>query len=63
MPGIEWKDECLPEPGDTKRTMKCLTWNENKEKVVNVICLLKCEAAKYTASGSGKSDLDNTKVF
>ncbi len=42
--------------------MGCMVWNEEKEKAVNVICLLKCEADKYQASGSARTQLANVKV-
>ena len=42
--------------------MKCMTWSEDKEKVVNVMCLLKCEAKKIAAAGEAASSLDDVRV-
>ena len=42
--------------------MKCLTWNEDKEKVIHVICVLKCEAKKTAAAGEAASSLREMRV-
>ena len=61
MPGIDWKEDCLEGSGG-QRNMKCMTWNEDKEKVVNVICVLKCEAKKMAASAQASTKLDEIRV-
>ena len=61
MPGIEWKQKCLEGSGG-QYNMKCLKWSENKEKVVNVICLLKCEAKKMAAAGEAAASLEEIRV-
>ena len=61
MPGIERKEDCLQGSGG-QRNMKCLTWNADKEKVVNVICVLKCEAKKMAAAGEAASKLREIRV-
>ena len=61
MPGIEWKEDCLQGSGG-QRNMKCLTWNADKEKVINVICVLKCEARKTAAAGETASNLEKIRV-
>eukprot|EP00794_Sanderia_malayensis_P008625 gene8625-9555_t len=63
MPGIEWKENCITQPGNNKRSLKCMTWNEGKEKVVNVICLLKCEAKKYSSAGGSLRELSNIRLL
>eukprot|EP00794_Sanderia_malayensis_P021371 gene21371-23454_t len=63
MPGIEWKENCITQPGNNKRSLKCMTWNEGKEKVVNVICLLKCEAKKYSSAGSSVKELKEIRLL
>ena len=42
--------------------MKCMSWQENKEKVVNVVCALKCEANKAAAAGKAAEHLQEIKV-
>ena len=42
--------------------MKCMAWKEDKEKVVDVICLLKCEAKKMAAAGDADRVLDEMRV-
>ena len=42
--------------------MKCMTWKEDTEKVINVICLLKCEAKKMAAAGNADRMLDEIRV-
>ena len=42
--------------------MNCMTWNADKEKVVNVICVLKCEAKKMAAAGEAASNLREIRV-
>ena len=42
--------------------MKCMSWKENKEKVVNVVCALKCEAKKTAAAGEAVEHLEKIKV-
>ena len=42
--------------------MKCMAWKEDKEKVVDVICLLKCEAKKMAAAGDADRVLDEIRV-
>ena len=61
MPGIEWKQECLAGSGG-QRNMKCMTWRENKDKVINVMCVLKCEAKKMTAAGEAAASLQDIRV-
>ena len=61
MPGIDWKEDCLEGSGG-QRNMKCMTWNEDKEKVVNVICVLKCEAKKMAASAQASTKLEEIRV-
>ena len=61
MPGIEWKEDCLQGSGG-QRNMQCMTWNEDKEKVVNVICVLKCEAKKMAAAGEAAANLREIRV-
>ena len=61
MPGIDWKEDCLEGSGG-QRNMKCLTWNADKEKVVNVMCVLKCEAKKMAASGQASNKLEEIRV-
>eukprot|EP00794_Sanderia_malayensis_P008626 gene8626-9556_t len=63
MPGIEWKENCITQPGNSKRSLKCMTWNEGKEKVVNVICLLKCEAKKYSSTGASVKELKEIRLL
>ena len=33
IPGVEWKEDCITGSGG-QRYMKCLSWKENKEKVL-----------------------------
>ena len=61
MPGIDWKENCLKGSGE-QRNMKCTTWNADKEKVINVICVLKCEAKKMTASAQASAKLEEIRV-
>ena len=61
MPGIEWKEDCAL-PGETAHNVKCMVWNEDKEKVVNVICILKCEAEKLSSSENAISNLRDIRV-
>ena len=61
MPGIEWKQDCLGQ-AQGQRNMKCMTWSEDKEKVVNVMCLLKCEAKKVSAAGMASEQLQEIRV-
>ena len=42
--------------------MKCMTWNADKEKVINVICVLKCEAKKTAAAVEAASNLREIRV-
>ena len=58
--GLEWKEDCVQSTGG--RNMKCLSWNEAKEKVVNVICMLKCEAKKLAASNSAMLKIKENRV-
>ena len=60
MPGIEWQQSCIDEAG--KHNMKCLTWSEDAEKVVNVMCLVKCEAKKVTASSTATGHVREIRV-
>ena len=61
MPGIEWKQDCVAESGG-QQNMNCMKWNEDKERVVNVICLLKCEAKKMAAAGEAAASLREIRV-
>ena len=61
IPGIEWKEDCLKGSGG-QRNMKCMSWKANKEKAINVVCLLKCEAKKTAAAGEATKDLEEIKV-
>ena len=61
MPGISWKPDCLS-GSDGQLNMDCMTWSEDSEKVVNVVCLLKCEAKKIAAAGEAASSLDEIRV-
>ena len=61
IPNIEWVDDCL-QNSDGQRNMKCMTWKEETEKVINVICLLKCEAKKMAAAGDADKVLDEIRV-
>ena len=61
IPGIDWKEDCLEGSGG-QRNMKCMTWNADKEKVINVICVLKCEAKKMAASGQASTNLEEIRV-
>ena len=56
MPGIQWNVDC------DGKMLKCLTWNENAEKVVNVMCLVKCEAKKVSAAKSADQKLQEIRV-
>jgi len=62
MPGIEWQEDCLQGSGG-QRNMNCMTWNADKEKVVNVICVLKCEAKKMAAAGEAASNLREIRIL
>ena len=42
--------------------MKCLAWSEDAEKVVNVMCLVKCEAKKVAASTSATENVREIRV-
>ena len=42
--------------------MKCLSWDESKEKVVNVICLIKCEAKKSASSAEASKIIQESRV-
>ena len=61
MPGIEWQQECLTGFGG-QRNMKCLTWKADKDKVINVMCVLKCEAKKMAAAGEATAGLQDIRV-
>ena len=61
MPGISWQQDCL-QGSSGQHNMNCMTWSEDKEKVVNVICLLKCEAKKPAAAEEASSKMDKIKV-
>ena len=61
IPQIEWADDCLQSSG-RQRNVKCMTWNEHKDKVINVICLLKCEAKKMAVAGEAAKMLDEIRV-
>ena len=61
MPGMGWKEVCIQESGG-QRNMKCMTWHAGKEKVINVICVLKCEAKKTAAAGEAASNLREIRV-
>ena len=61
VPGIEWKEDCLKGSGG-QHNMKCTSWKANKDKAINVMCLLKCEAKKTAAAGEATSDLEKMKV-
>ena len=54
-------DDCL-QSSNGQRNMKCMTWKEDAEKVINVICLLKCEAKKMAAVGDADRMLDEIRV-
>ena len=62
MPGVEWKQDCLT-AAQGEKNMKCMTWSEDKEKVVNVMCVLKCEARKVSASGMASEDVKKIRVI
>ena len=61
MPGIDWKEDCLEGSGG-QRNVKCMTWNAEKEKVINVICALKCEAAKVKEASEAEAHLAEIRV-
>ena len=61
MPGIDWKEDCLEGSGG-QRNMKCMTWNADKEKVINVMCVLKCEAKKVKGASEAGAYLHEIRV-
>ena len=61
MTGIELKDNCL-EGSSGQRNMTCISWNVEKERVINVVCVLKCEASKVAAAGKASNNLEGIKV-
>ena len=60
MPGMEWQQNCIDVQG--QNDMKCLTWNEDSEKVVNVMCLVQCEAKKVSAVAAASQNLREIRV-
>ena len=61
IPGIEWQQDCIRQAGGVKN-MKCMKWAAEKDKVVNVICLLKCEAKKVVSAGKASENLRKIRV-
>ena len=57
---MEWKEDCIKTKGG--KFMKCLSWDESKEKVVNVICLIKCEARKSASSAEASKIIQESRV-
>ena len=60
MPGIAWQQDCVDTEG--QNNVKCMEWSEDREKVVNVICLLKCEAKKVGAASNAADNLQEIRV-
>eukprot|EP00112_Aurelia_sp_Birch-Aquarium-sp1_P001545 Seg1167.1 transcript_id=Seg1167.1/GoldUCD/mRNA.D3Y31 product="hypothetical protein" protein_id=Seg1167.1/GoldUCD/D3Y31 len=61
MPGIAWQQDCIDAEG--QNNVKCMEWSEDREKVVNVICLLKCEAKKVGAASGAADSLQEIRVL
>ena len=61
IPKIVWKEDCIQGSGG-QRNMDCMIWEENKEKVINVVCLLKCEAKKFSAAEQAADTLREIRV-
>lgn len=62
MPGIEWNEDCQTDNDQGQHNMKCMKWNEDHEKVINVICIVECEAKKFSSSSSAYGKLDEIRV-
>ena len=57
MPGLTWDDKCVKTSGG--QNVKCMKWEAEKERCMDVACLVACEAKR---AGSQSGALSNQKA-